>query len=342
VNQPRPQLSVVLSTLGNYSVLRRVLDGYERQAAPAGSFELLVVVDAADPDPSKVEEAIGARPYQVKRLTGRIPGLSANRNTGWRAARGPVILFTDNDTIPGPRLISEHIAWHQRFPKDEVVVTGLVRWAKGLRVTPFMKWLDLGVQFEFRSIPGEEASWAHVYGANSSIKRAFLERVGGYDEERLPYGYEDIDWGYRAREYGLRVKFNRGAVVDHWRPMTVEQWQTRAARLAWSEWQFCQLHPDIEPWFHRLFRGAMEWPILKGRAARLAGLVPQWLPWVGPAVWRRAGVYWAQQIAPSFFAAWDAAASGRSPLLEPAVAARREQTSEAWSDHLPGRDGRDR
>jgi len=41
-------LSVVISTLGNYDVLRRVLDGYSRQDAPAGSFEVLVVVDHAD------------------------------------------------------------------------------------------------------------------------------------------------------------------------------------------------------------------------------------------------------------------------------------------------------
>ena len=36
-----PRLSVVLSTLGNHEGLRRVLDGYDAQDAPEGSFEVL-------------------------------------------------------------------------------------------------------------------------------------------------------------------------------------------------------------------------------------------------------------------------------------------------------------
>jgi glycosyltransferase involved in cell wall biosynthesis len=187
----RPSLSIVLSTLGNYPVLKKVLDGYDRQTAAPGSFELLVVADRKEPDLDAVDAAIGERSYPVRRLVGSVPGLSANRNTGWQAARAPVVLFTDNDTIPVPRLVAEHIALHERHPEDHVAVVGHVRWAKGIRVTPFMRWLDDGVQFQFGTLDGDEASWAHLYGANSSIKRSFLQRVGGYDEERLPYLYED-------------------------------------------------------------------------------------------------------------------------------------------------------
>ena len=91
---------------GNYDGLKRVLDGYETQNAPASSYELLVVADRAEPDLESVDRAIGERPYPVQRLIGSIPGLSANRNTGWRAARAPVVLFTDNDTVPVRSLVS--------------------------------------------------------------------------------------------------------------------------------------------------------------------------------------------------------------------------------------------
>jgi GT2 family glycosyltransferase len=317
----RPQLTVVLSTLGNYSVLRRVLDGYERQDAPADRFELLVVADKAEPDLDAVRAAIGRRPYAVRLLSGGIPGLSANRNVGWRAAEAPIVLFTDNDTIPVPQLISEHLAWHRRFPAEEVAVAGMVRWARGLRVTPFMRWLDHGVQFDFGSVRGDEASWAHLYGANSSIKRRMLGRVGGYDEQRLPYLYEDLDWGYRAREHGLRVMLNRRAIVDHWRPMSVEVWRSRAPMLAAAEWRFRELHPDFEPWFHPMFSDAMQWPNVSDRASRLARFVPMKTPWLGKAVWDRAGLYWRQQIAPPFLAAWDRAAAGETVDAQPDVSA---------------------
>src|SRR4051812_28667250 len=124
-----PELTVVISTLGMYDTLARVLDGYSGQDAVAGSFEVLVVADRADPEPQKVDALLDGRPYPVRRLTGERPGLSANRNAGWRAAASPLVLFTDNDTIPGRRLVSEHLAWHRENRAEEVAVLGHVRWS---------------------------------------------------------------------------------------------------------------------------------------------------------------------------------------------------------------------
>src|SRR5206468_9863832 len=100
-----PELSVVISTLGNYSGLARVLDTYERQQAELGSFEVIVVADVADPEPAAVDRAIGERPYPVRRLTGTVRGLSANRNVGTAAAEGSLVLYTDNDTLACRRLV---------------------------------------------------------------------------------------------------------------------------------------------------------------------------------------------------------------------------------------------
>lgn len=308
-----PQLSVVLSSLGNYAVLRRVLDAYELQDAPAGSFELIVVIDKADPDLDAADEAIGDRPYPVRRLVGRAPGLSANRNTGWRDARAPVVLITDNDTIPVRSLVSEHIAWHRRFPEEEVAVAGHVRWAKELKLTPFMKWLDSGFQFDFGSVNGIEAGWGHLYGANSSIKRSLIERVGDWDEVRLPYLYDDLDWAYRASKHELRVVYNHDAIVDHYRTdATLEFWKTKMRRLAETEHEFTQKHPELDPWFHGIFSRAMARPKAKGRGIHLAGMVPRSTPWLGPYIWNSADIAWKQALAPYFLEAWEERESAES------------------------------
>lgn len=321
-----PRLTVVLPTLGNYDVLERVLEAYERQDAPAGSFELLVVSDVKEPAPERIDALVGDRPYACRRLSGHIPGASANRNRGWQAARAPLILFTDNDTIPVRSLVARHLADHARHPAEEVAVSGHVRWAKGLKVTPFMKWLDRGVQFGFHAVKGGEGHWALLYTANSSIKRSFLERVGGYDEVRLPYGYEDLDWGYRAREHGLRVIYDRKAIVDHWRPMDVHFWKARTPRLAATEWQFCQLHPDIEPYFFALFSDAAGQPPGGVRARKLARWVPPWVPVLGDQVWKRADLQWRQQLAPAFLEAWGRAQAGEASV-QPDVDALLEERS---------------
>ena len=304
---PEPRLSVVISTLGNYDLLGRVLDGYGRQDAPVGSFEVIVALDAADPEPDTVARMIEVRGYPTQLVRGATPGLSANRNAGIRAARAPLVLFTDNDTIPVRRLVAEHLAWHDRFPAEETGVLGRVRWARELKVTPFMRWLDAGVQFDFANITGLEAGWGRFVGANTSVKRSFALTVGDFDQEHFPYGYEDTDWAYRARRLGFRLVYDRRAVVDHLRPMTVEFWQKRARRVAFAEYTFSRLYPEIAPWFHGIFAATVMEPRRRGRAVALARFVPRATPWVGDRLWEAVDHTFRQALAPHFLAAWEEA-----------------------------------
>lgn len=306
-------LGVVVSTLGNYSGLTRVLDGYERQTAGRGSFELIVVADAAEPDPAGVDTAIGERPYPVRRLRGEVPGLSANRNAGSRAAGTPLLLFTDNDTIPEPQLVAEHLAWHREHPAEEVAVLGHVRWAREIRVTPFMHWLDHGMQFDYPGIEGIEAGWGRFYGANVSVKRSLVERVGGFDEQRLPYLYDDLDFGYRASKLGLRVLYNRRAVVEHLREVDLSFWQQRMDRAAKTEREFVRKHPEIGPYFFRMFSQVEGARPGSGRGRHLIRFIPRSFPWLGRRVWNSADLYYRQQLAPYFLDAWRRQESESAP-----------------------------
>jgi len=299
-----PQISVVIPTLGNYSTLARVLDGYTEQDVPDGTFEVVLVTDVADPDPDAVERAMGRRAFRLRRITGPMPGASANRNAGWRTAEAPLVLYTDNDTIPVPRLVAEHLEWHRRHPEEETGVLGHVRWARELEVTTFMRWLDTGIQFDFAAIEGIDAGWGRFFTANASLKRSFIERVGDFDQENLPYPYEDTDWAYRAGKLGFRLLYNRRAVVDHLRPMTLEFWQQRARRVAFAEHVFSRLHPEMPPWFHRVFTEAVGMPLARGRGIRLAPYVSRGVPWLGPKVWQSVDIAYKQALAPHFLEAW--------------------------------------
>ncbi len=286
------------------------------------------------PSPRWSQRAIGERAFEVQRLSGSRPGASAARNTGWRAARAPLVLFTDNDTIPTPALVSEHLAWHEREPEPEVGVLGHVRWAPELQVTVFMKWLEHGVQFDYPAIQGTEAGWGRFYSANASIKRELAERIGGFDELRLPFGYEDLDFAYRASELGFRLLYNRGAVADHLRPMTLEMWQRRVRRLAVAERTFVSLHPAVPPHFHRMFSEAAALPPVRGRGVRLAGFIPRSVPWFGPRAWMSADLAFRQALAPGFLDAWEEAASAGAEPAQPDVS-ERELNSEGRSSSGP-------
>jgi GT2 family glycosyltransferase len=309
--------TIVIPTLTRYESLGRVLDRLDRQTAAPSSFAVHVVSDAAEPNPGEVERAVGSRPYDVAILRGERRGASAARNAGWRTARTPLVVFLDDDVLPEPDLVGQHLNWHDDHPEPEVAVLGRVRWADELKVTPFMRWLDHGIQFDFERIDGVDAGWGRFVTANASVKRSLIERAGGFEEEALPFGYEDLDLALRMHQHGMRLLYNRRACGEHLHEMDLDFWKRRVARIAVSEHKFVQMHPEVEPYFFNLFSAASHRPPVRGRAVKAARFVPPWLPGAGPYIWTRVDQAFTRQLAAPFLRAWEAIEAGRPvPELE--------------------------
>jgi GT2 family glycosyltransferase len=268
-----------------------------------------VVDDPEEDDSVAVAAAIGTRRFAIRHLHRRARGVSAARNAGWAAAEAPLVLFLGDDILAAPELVAEHLAWHGRHAGEPVAVLGHVRWARELRTTALMRWLDRGIQFDYGSIAGSDASWAHFYTANVSLPRALLATVDGFDEERYPFLYEDLDIGRRLADHGLRVVYNRRAEAEHLHPTDLEQWKRRMAATAAAERRWVQARPEMPAYFHDRFAEAAAAPAASELAARLARWVPERLPLAGPRVWRSADLWFCQQLAPGFLAAWEAAGS---------------------------------
>ena len=299
------ELTIVIPTLGRPGSLARVLDRLERQTAPAAAFEVMVVADAAERDAAALEALSAASRLRARVLRAPRPGASAARNSGWRSAAAPLVLFLDDDVLPEPALVAEHLAWHRRHPDEATGVLGRVRWADELKVTPFMRWLDHGIQFDYPAIDGVEAGWGRFYTANASVKRSLLERVGGFEEQLLPFGYEDLDLALRMHErHGFRLLYNRAAVAEHLHAMDLDYWRRRVPRIALAERRFVELHPGFEPYFFNLFsRAAADRPALRPAAA-LARVVPRRTPVLGRLLWGSLNGVYLQALAPHFLAAW--------------------------------------
>jgi GT2 family glycosyltransferase len=308
-----PRISVVIPTLGRVATLRRVLERLHTQTAPADDFEVIVVADAALSNLEELDGLVRTDGFRVRRLQASSPGASAARNVGWTAAAGSLLLFIDDDVLPDADLLRQHLVWHQRHPSIAIGVLGQVRWADELRVTPFMRWLEHGIQFNYPSITGEETVWGNFYTANVSVKRALVERAGGFDEQRLPFGYEDLDLALRMyRADGFRLLYNRSALAEHLHQMDIRFWQSRVKRIALSERQFVSIHPETPPYFYELFADAAGKRAVSGRIERVLRFIPRGVPLVGPYAWSRADLFYRQQLAGPFLEAWrDAERSGQ-------------------------------
>ena len=302
------RLSVVIPTFKRPDALPRTLAALARQTAPQSDFEVLVVQDPGDPDEAAVARAVAdAGCVRARHLIAPRRGASTARNAGWRAASAPLVLFIGDDILAERGLVAAHLEWHERRGGPDTGVLGHVRWAAELRVTPFMRWLEHGFQFNYPAIEGDEASWFDLYTSNVSLPRALLAEVDGFDEERFPFDYEDLDLGYRLDTRGFRLLYNRDAVGHHLHPTTLERYAGRMARVAAAERRWVTRYPELPAYFHDRLSEALAAPPARGRGRHLVRLLRP-TGRLGGRAWSSADLYYRQRLAPAFLEAWKAAA----------------------------------
>lgn len=215
-----PQLSIIIPTYNRKDILLRTLKGFEVQTARAEILEILVVDDGStDGTEAAIADFALASPITIRYLANPKKGPGPARNYGIREAKGALILLGDDDIIPSPTLVAEHVSWNRKYPADSFAMLGHVSWSPEVHPTPFMEWLGLdGVLFGFRRLtPGREVGFQFFYSCNTSIKRDFLIREGLFDETFRAYGYEDTELAYRLTSQGLRVFYNSQAIGYHYK-----------------------------------------------------------------------------------------------------------------------------
>jgi glycosyltransferase involved in cell wall biosynthesis len=236
------RISIIIPTFNRAAILRKTLKGYAEQVGDHQIRELLVVDDGSKDDTVSVAREWNNSPLlNVRYLRQENSGLSAARNHGIREAKGELLLFGDDDIIPSPKMVAEHLAWHRMHPEPNVGILGLVHWAPEINATPFMVWSGLyGPQFNFGYFePGMELDFRYAYFCNTSVKASFLAQCGLFNEAFLyggkTYGWEDIEFSYRLSVRGYRLLYNPAAIGYHHKFETFENTRRRVEML-YSTW----------------------------------------------------------------------------------------------------------
>jgi GT2 family glycosyltransferase len=195
-------ISVIVPTHNRRELLEKKLRALEAQQ---GDFEVIVVADGCTDGTQQFLRDYHPH-YSLQVLEtgdgyGRGSGAANARNQGARAARGDILLFSDDDVIPQAGWIEAHQRAHTQ---PRTVAVGRLKLPPELRGS-------IGAA----EIAGPRVFWWHVTGANTSMPRALFEEVGGYDPAFSAYGGEDNDLGYRLMRAGVRLAFVRDAVAVH-------------------------------------------------------------------------------------------------------------------------------
>ncbi|MFC6797282.1 glycosyltransferase family 2 protein [Haladaptatus sp. DYSN1] len=175
-------------------------------AQTADAFDVIVVDNGTTWDvPAVLAGSRRVRTYVE--LTGN-HGVTVARNLGAHLAAGPLLVFLDDDAVPDPHFVEEHLRVHR--------VSNVIA-ARG-RVVPRTDTIYNKMQSHYDLGPAQFPTYINVEG-NTSFDRDTFRSLGGYDESfEGRAGHEGIEWTYRALEAGIpasKIVYYPDAVVAH-------------------------------------------------------------------------------------------------------------------------------
>lgn len=324
-----PEISVVVPTYQRAQQLGDAVGALLDQDCPV-PYEVVVVDDGSRDATQAVLAQLREADGRVRVESNRINrGAPAARNRGWRAARAPVVAFTDDDCIAEPGWLG---ALH-------AAVTGGADVAVGRTVPPPGALEEAGPFSHWLSVTGP-MPWFPT--CNIAYRRGLLAQLDGFDETftaavGASFG-DDTDLAWRALEAGADARFVPGATVEH--AVTASDLGTylRARRRRAGIPEVVARHPGLRTQLPRWWAYRESHPLALVAAAGLAAVAARpgsRLAWVAAAAGlapyvhhRRFGS--GRRVAPGSTALPAIAGLLVGDLLETAVVVRGAIRSRIW------------
>jgi GT2 family glycosyltransferase len=208
-HQGAPEITVLLATHDRRDVLLECLEGFSRQLVPPGYLEIVVIDDGSRDGTAELGTALELPvPFTFLRQDDA-DGASRARILGMPHARGRLVLFVNDDTIPFPDTVSRHVAAHAQVAPRKVTVLGTFEQPEEHLHNALMRMLeDSNYVFCYQGLEaGQELAPAWFYTCNVSVELDAVRDVGGFDPDFSHYGCEDTDLGVRLERAGVPIVY---------------------------------------------------------------------------------------------------------------------------------------
>ena len=245
------KVSVVIPTYNKLDQLRRTLGSLAAQDLAPDAFETVVIDDGSrDGTLAYLESHRPAHGFRVVRgETNR--GRAAARNLGLETAEGGLIVFLDDDMELVPGFLRAHLEFHRSHANS--VGVGNVQNHPEVSAAPIDRYMSTrGAQ----KIKGRgPLPWKYFTTNNASLRKEELTAVGGFDENFVFYGFEDLELAWRlVRDRGLSIGFVTEARSLHIHAHSLEDVLAKKTLCGRSSLPYLfQKHPETRPalGFHR-------------------------------------------------------------------------------------------
>lgn len=250
------ELSVVIPTYNNREALLRTVRALCAQRGAVTQVEIVVLDDGSTDGTREAVAALDA-PIPLHYHWQPNRGRSAARNAGAALATGGVLLFMDSDIVAADDAIAAHLRYYHRH-SGRIGVQGRTVVDPHSKTTFFMRTKDLTPDLTWRR--HDNMSPYQVITRNLSVRAEDFWAAGGFDEQFVGYGWEDIDLGLRMHDLGVRFFYDPRIVGVHADVETLERtrakrrqsgesavyfWRKQGARLGMG--LFLEIHPVLLP-----------------------------------------------------------------------------------------------
>jgi glycosyltransferase involved in cell wall biosynthesis len=261
-----PEISVVIPTHKRADTLKQCLDHLEKQSI-ADKLQVIVVSDGHD---EKTSQLFTKHSWNMAVEFMEIPKAQQGvaRNRGLEKAKAHTCLLIGDDIFLQPDACEAHLVIHSVGSSNEyahhstVAVLGYTTWDPKLEISPVMQWLEKsGWQFGYpmlrpyamKFIP-KAMQHRFSYTSHISLPTDIAKDVPFLEDVSL-YGWEDIEWGIRLRDAGIRLFYNDTAKAYHHHHMTLDQSLERMHTLGKSIVHISSKVGSMDrmpPWWKRL------------------------------------------------------------------------------------------
>jgi glycosyltransferase involved in cell wall biosynthesis len=216
-----PKISAIICTHNRDRYLGLAIDSLLAQ--DLDSFEILVIDNASTDTTAAVVAARQPDP-RLRYIYEPTLGLSTARNRGAQEAQAPILAYLDDDAIASPSWLQHLITAYETNPKL-AIAGGKVTliWTDGMAAP---EWLsdnlagNLGA-YDLGDHPLQiEQPGLTPRGLNYSVRRAFLDSVGGFDPKLGRIGKnllsnEELQMTELALQQGWQVAYLPAALAAH-------------------------------------------------------------------------------------------------------------------------------
>lgn len=210
MNQPGPQLSIVIPTFQRERQLAACLDALAATMDEDVRCEVIVVDDGSSAPPHAVVTAAAAR-LPIRLLCQPHRGPAAARNAGAAVAGGSCFAFLDDDCLPAHDWQTALVGRLASDPTAAVAGRTVNVRSPGLCAETSQYIVDALHRHHLR----QDGTTSFGTSNNLALPAAAFHAVGGFDEGFTLAAGEDRDLCARLDEHGVRLAYAEDVVVYH-------------------------------------------------------------------------------------------------------------------------------